>query len=435
MSLTQITTNESTGNIPTMGFKEIQTTGDVYYVDSNTGDDSNNGLTAGSAMATLAAAASLTTANKGDVILLMPGHAETLIANTELSTEGVTILGLGLGDNRPVFTFGTATTADIEIKADNVRISNCIFKCDIDSQAAVIETIKAYTTIDDCEFWTGSAKQYLIGINLSNANSDHAKILHCTFIQRAAGATAAIEIGAALDNLEIALCKIYGNWSEAAIHNPTANTATNLDIHHNVIENLDTGDWAIELVSACTGSIRHNDLYADTLTAILDPGSCLCYGNEASVGTDRASVEIPTTEVEGGNLVVKATATLPQTGDGTLFTITGGQVEILQLLGEVTTVIESKATVCKLKLNCAGTGSDVNLCADLDLNADAVGTLYSITGNPNDPMQDGLWLVAGLSQPILIGPGVIEMEADSSATGSIGWFVLYRALEPGAKIA
>lgn len=438
MGVTQITTNESTGNIPTVGVKQLYTTGNIYHVDSNTSTRSAtaNGLTPAQAVTTLAVAIALTTANKGDVILLMPGHAETIAAETAISTEGITILGLGNGDNRPVITFATATTAGITLAADNIRISNVIFLNGIDSQAEIIDVgDAAYTVIDHCQFLEGSASQYLIGITFSNAGGDYCKVLNCEFIGKTAGPSSAISITTAIDALEIAGCMIMGDWSDAGIQNPTGNVATNLNIHHNIVQNDQTGDHAIQLVSACTGNLSDNRLYADGVTTMLDPGSLKCTGNIGAIAVDTGGFEIPVGDTEAGNLVTKATAALPQTTDGTLFTVTGGQVEILSLVGEVTTVIQTQATVSKLKFNPTGTGADVNLCADLDLTADAVGTLYTITGNPNDIMQDGLWVVPGLAQSIVLGPGVIEMECDASSTGSIGWQLLYRPLEAGASVA
>lgn len=473
MAVTQIVTNESTGNIPTVGVKELYTTGNTYFVDSNNGADTNNGLTSDQSLATVGAAITLATANAGDVILVRPNHAETITASVAISKAGISILGIGNGNKRPIITSGTGTGAGWTISADSVRISNVIFKNNIDSQVEMIDIADAeYTQIDNCEFLEGASSQYLIGISITNAGADHCKILNNTFIAKTAGPDSAIKIGEAVDDLEIAYNRIFGDFSEAAIHNPTGKTATNLDIHHNYIQNDQTGDWAIELVSACTGAIRHNDLFADALATILDPGSCYCVGNKCVIAIDTADTAIPlggaaadfigrnnannnadtSTVVLNGDgsvlermellqsatpvLVTKATAALPQSTDGTLFTVSGGQVELLALVGEVTTVIHSQATLCKLKFNPTGTGADVNLCADLDWNADAVGTLYSITGNPNDIMQDGLWVVtAGLSQPIILGPGVIELECDANSTGSVGWQLIYRRLEIAGAVA
>lgn len=292
-STQQLLTTTSIGGVPNVGVKNVITTGNVYFVDSNNGSATNAGTTPSAAINTIANALALCVSNRADVLVLMPGHAETLTASLSLSIEGLRIVGLGEGDNRPQITFGTDTGANWALDADNITIENVIFKNDIDSQVDVLNVSNAYARIQNCEFWEGSSKQYLIAISLDHANSDHCKILGCLFNSKTAGANSAIKIGAALSNLEIAYCRIVGDWADAGIHNPTGNVATELSIHDNYIENDQTGDHAIELVSACTGGIYDNALYADAIATVLDPGSCKCAGNKANVAIDQGAVEVP----------------------------------------------------------------------------------------------------------------------------------------------
>jgi hypothetical protein len=133
--------------------------------------------------------------------------------------------------------------------------------------------------------------------------------------------------------------------------------------------------------------------------------------------------------------VAKAAATLPASTTQALFTCTLGNVEILALVGEVTTVIQTQANNAKLTYNPTATGASTDLCATLDITADAVGTMYSITGIATDPLQSGIWLAHGLVYPIIIGPGVIELDCDATNTGATQWFALYRAIESGALLA
>ena len=434
---TQVSQTTSTGSIPTVGINQVYTTGALLHVDSNNGAATNNGLTPNQAVLTIAQAITLATANAGDVILLLPGHAESIAAELSISTEGITFLGLGNGDNRPVITFDTATAAGITLAADNIRFSNIVFLNAVDSQVEMIDVADAaYAVFDNCQFLEGSSTQFLIGISITNVGADYCKILNCEFRAITAGADSAIKIGVALDSLEIGWCDIQGDFSDAGIHNPTSNVALNLWIHDNVVKNDQAGDHAIELVSACTGFLTNNSLHGDTSTAILDPGSLRCTGNIGTIAVDTGGFELPEGELEGGgNFVTKATATTPQGADQTLFTVTGGQIELLALVGEVTTVIQSSANVSRIKFNPTGTGSDVNLCQDLDWNALAVGTLFTITGNFEDVMQNSVWVAQGMAQGIILGPGIIELECDGSTSGNVGWQMVYRPLEAGATVA
>lgn len=101
------------------------TTGNYFFVHSGTGADSNSGRDKTRALATLQAAINKCAANKGDVIICMPGHAETVTAtNINLNIAGVRVVGVGIGLARPTFTYGSAT-ATITVSAANCGVDNC----------------------------------------------------------------------------------------------------------------------------------------------------------------------------------------------------------------------------------------------------------------------------------------------------------------------
>lgn len=105
------------------------TTGTVRYVCSATtgASDNNDGTDATKPLATVDGAIGKCTASVGDVIVLMPGHAETVTATSiALDVAGVTIVGLGYGLNRPTFTFGAAA-ATITVSAANCTWKGCHF--------------------------------------------------------------------------------------------------------------------------------------------------------------------------------------------------------------------------------------------------------------------------------------------------------------------
>lgn len=139
-----------------------------------------------------------------------------------------------------------------------------------------------------------------------------------------------------------------------------------------------------------------------------------------------------------GLLVTRATAALPQTASSSLFTISGGRVWIIDIVGEVTTVIQTQANNTKLVYNPDGAGTSVDLCAVLDISADAVGALYSITGTPATAMQDTLWCVTsnkGLARPLILSEGVIELNCAASNTGNVAWDLIYVPFDTGAAVA
>lgn len=137
-----------------------------------------------------------------------------------------------------------------------------------------------------------------------------------------------------------------------------------------------------------------------------------------------------------GIIVERATAALPQTTDEALFTISGGRILLLGLVGEVTTVIQTQANNTKLKSNPTATGADQDLCAVLDITADAVGELYTISGTVGDALRSDL-LVGNpiLTNALILSEGDIELDCAASNTGSVSWSIIYVPWDDGAAVA
>ena len=142
------------------------------------------------------------------------------------------------------------------------------------------------------------------------------------------------------------------------------------------------------------------------------------------------------TEVGGfGFRIDRDTANLPQTTDEALFTITGGRVAVTAIIGEVTTVIQSQANNTKLVFNATATGADQDLCAVLNITADAVGELYTISGTVGDAMRSDLLIGLGMTAPLYLSEGDVELNCAASNTGQVQWSIYYYPLDTGAVIA
>jgi hypothetical protein len=155
----------------------------------------------------------------------------------------------------------------------------------------------------------------------------------------------------------------------------------------------------------------------------------MAYVNSASV--DPQSF----TSVALGFRADKTSATLPGTGNQTIFTISGGRVLLSLLFGEVTTVIQAQAT--NLKVTSVPTvGTAVDLASNLDINAKEVGTLLFVEG-------DGTALVganagaalSGIGRPCMIIPaGIIRITTGATSTGATKWTTFWVPLDDGATL-
>lgn len=122
MSLTNFKNGVSSFGVPVMGGNSIPTTtGNYWFVSSNVGSNGNTGKSPAQAFATIAQAVTASTASRGDVIVVMQNHAETVTSTSiNISKAGLTIVNLGNGkSNRPTYTFGAAA-ATITISAADV---------------------------------------------------------------------------------------------------------------------------------------------------------------------------------------------------------------------------------------------------------------------------------------------------------------------------
>jgi hypothetical protein len=141
------------------------------------GSDGNRG-SFDSPFATLQVALNNCVANRGDIIFIKPGHAESVTSATTLlfNKAGVAIVGLGWGSNRPAFTFTTANTARIPVSVDNMSIQNCRFVGNFLSIATCfLLTTAANFAIDSCEFSDTSATLNFLSIVTTtvSVNSDY----------------------------------------------------------------------------------------------------------------------------------------------------------------------------------------------------------------------------------------------------------------------
>lgn len=388
---------------------------------------------------TIAAAVAQCTASRGDRVYVAPNHTETIAAATTMAIAGVAIFGLGVGVNRPTITFSTSTAASYVFGAANMQVDNLIFNANIASQIVMLDFSGfAGGSVTNCLFITaGTTKVPLITIKTS-ATSDDMVITGNQFMFSTAVTntpTEAIRLVGS-DRINISTNYFSGNFSTAVINNITT-LATDVRIQGNVIENLNTVvTGGIALLSTTTGIVSGNTAYSASTDAtyasnfIAGTGAVIV-GNTITNALGASTASSSTAEAT----VVRATATLPQTAAANIFTVTGGPVKLLAIVGEVTTVIQTQTDATKLQMVDTASSTTTDLCATLDITAKAVGSFFNITGTLANAMVN----VAGgtaISQAgsITLPIGALKLNCGASNTGSVRWYVRYQPLAPGAQM-
>lgn len=194
----------------------------VFYVSSVTGAATNIGTLPNAPLLTLAAAAAKCTANNGDVVCLMAGHAETLAAATSgvaLSTSGVSVVGIGKGRSRPALTCGAGDISGVVLSGSNCLIKN-VRIIGSSSQTTTGSACMALTGDDcvfqDCVFEHGAVP--LVAVTLSGA--DRTVFEDCLWLGTAAGPDMGLKIIGTSQWLTVRRCVFnYGtvNVDSAAI--------------------------------------------------------------------------------------------------------------------------------------------------------------------------------------------------------------------------
>ena len=106
----------------------------------------------------------------------------------------------------------------------------------------------------------------------------------------------------------------------------------------------------------------------------------------------------------------------------------------MAIVGEVTVVIETQANNTKLKFNPDDSATDTDLCAVLNISADVVGILYSITGVVGDALLEGIQQVIVPTTFHILKSGLIELDCAAGNTGSVKWTLWYIPLDSGSKV-
>lgn len=251
--------NGFANGITIRGIPLVQThPGEVFWVSNVTsglmsghlaGSNSNKG-TFNAPFATIDYAVGRCAANRGDIIFVKPGHAETISAATTLALDvaGIAVIGLGQGSNRPTLNF-TATTSNIAVSAANITWHNILMTGGVDAIVAVMTVSAADCVIQlnyrdvtgqctDCLLTTAGADRLYVNVN----DYDGAT---------AAGTNAGIAIVGG-DHIEITGRYMDGNFAVGGIDIRTTAT-TDLLVHS--FKSFRTRNAAdIFLVDTITGS-------------------------------------------------------------------------------------------------------------------------------------------------------------------------------------
>ncbi len=257
-------TPSGAGNIFTVA-GEV-TTGNIFFVDSGhsaASDAGTNGHTPDAPFATVDFAINQTTAEKGDIIYIMPSHAETASTDVELfdlDTASTQIIGLGEGAVRPTFTISHAD-ASCQIGAAGCRVSNVRFisgAADI-VVGLVIEAAADGSELDNCYFSGTAGKEFLVAVSVI-ADADRLLIHDNTIIGLTGDeSTSAIFFAGGSDGTIVRDNIIQGDFNtDAAVDLSTAASAGVVILSNQILNIEETTGLCIKFNGSGTGIVANN---------------------------------------------------------------------------------------------------------------------------------------------------------------------------------
>lgn len=256
MALTNYPNGVSSFGVPMVG-GALPIGPEYYFVHSGRGANGNEG-TLDAPFGTIDYAIGRCTASYGSVIVVLPGHTETVTAaaGIALDVAGVQIYGMGTGSIRPTINFTTAVTASVSVTAANCTIRNVLFTGGIDALTKPIHVQAADFSLIDCE-WRDVTGQCTDCV-LTTAAADRMTIRNFRYDgAAAAGTNAGIAIVGG-DGIVIDGLRMDGNFAVGGIDIRTTAT-TDLEVRNAHFRTRNAADiFLIDTVTASTGMIGPN---------------------------------------------------------------------------------------------------------------------------------------------------------------------------------
>lgn len=265
--------NSINGPLSTLGAASLFTAGKVTYVSSLIGSNDNLGTDPNFPKASIAGAQTASTASKGDIVVLLPGHAETFTAALALSKAGVSYIGLGSGSLKPTITVNAAVDG-LSITGANVVVANVHFAPpETDAATAMINVAAAGVKLYGITgIGSKTAKNFVDCITIA-AGADDLEIDGLEIYNTTVAVNSFISIEAAVARFKLFNVFCFGDCVTAGIID--AATATQIHFKNVSIGTVGTTIPAAILDSNPTGFIE-DCRFAGTSTTL---------ANNAALGT------------------------------------------------------------------------------------------------------------------------------------------------------
>ena len=147
-----------------------------------------------------------------DVIIVAPGHTETISSVGGITADviGITVVGLGTGLKRPTVTMNTAATTSVVVSAASVTFDNIIFTANYADIATCFTVTGKDCTIKNCSFLETATDMNFLSCILTGTTDNGADGLSVINNERISIDAAALAFVSILGNCN--RLKVIGNF-------------------------------------------------------------------------------------------------------------------------------------------------------------------------------------------------------------------------------
>jgi WD40 repeat protein len=219
---------------------------------------------------TIASAVSAAVAGRNDVILVAPGHAETITAPITVNKAGVSIIGIGRGTAKPSIEVNGAVDG-LNITGANVLVKDIHFTApETDEATAMINIAAAGVTLEGVSgIGSKTSKNFVDCITIA-AGADDLTIRNLDIYNSVVAVNSFISIEAAVARLKLEDVFCFGNVVTAGIIDGA--TATQINWLRVNVGVVGTTKPAATLDSNPTGMIRNSN-FSGTSTTLAANGA------------------------------------------------------------------------------------------------------------------------------------------------------------------
>ncbi|MEK6830164.1 MAG: NosD domain-containing protein, partial [Nanoarchaeota archaeon] len=193
-------------------------------------------------------------AGRGDVIMVMPGHLESISADQAINVKGLKLIGLGEGDERPRIQYDSAA-ASISLDTGGIHLENFRLIASVTAVTLGIDVVGDGCVVKKCSLeFDSNGDDFAIGMTVSGNRGtiEENEILG----EDTVGPTHGIQLSSS-NYTKVRRNYIIGQFSNAGISDTAASQG--LLIGENFISNQDTASSiTISLTTTSRGIVYNN---------------------------------------------------------------------------------------------------------------------------------------------------------------------------------